>query len=183
MTSSLRFGHMVAVLAAAGSLCTAPLAQAAPMPLEPHPADAPNLVANADFHHGLDIWNKHVFNATVGGNGANVHNSGYVGQDVKVTQGAGYTFAVRAGANPGGSVLALALDSGTGVAYVTQNVSAPTTVTKSFRATGPVVYIACQAAGNGVGGWCDNFSLVSTPNVPGSGSASGSGSPSTGSAG
>jgi hypothetical protein len=178
MTSSLRFGRIrvVAVLAAAGSLCTAALAQAAPVTLDPQLADAPNLVANASFHNGVDGWSKHLYNANVTGNGANVHNSGYVGQDVPVRKGASYAFSVRAGANPGGSVLALALDSGTGVSYITQTVTGPTTVAKTFTATGPTVYIACQAAGNG--GWCNNFSLVSAPNA-----ATGSGSLNTGSAG
>ncbi|MBU3066538.1 hypothetical protein KO481_34090 [Nocardia sp. NEAU-G5] len=184
MTSSPCFGraHIVAAMAAIGFLCASAPALAAPIPLGDHPAAAANLVANADFHSGLAAWNKHIYNANVGGNGASVHNNGYVGQDVPVTKGAGYTFSVRAGASPGGSVLALALDSGTGVAYVSQSVSAPTTVSRTFTATGPIVYIACQ--GSGSGGWCNNFSLVAAPDVAGTGSSgSGSSSMDSGSAG
>ncbi len=178
MTSSLRLGRTrtVAAFAAAACLGGTALANAVPVPLDPHPGAADNLVTNANFHSGLNGWSTHVYHANVGSSGANVHDSGYIGQDVPVRNGARYTYSVRAGANPGGSVLALALDSRTGVAYVSRSVTAPTTVSQTFTAVGPTVYIACQATGAGVGGWCNDFSLVAAP-----GPSSGSGG--TGSAG
>ncbi|WP_216898126.1 hypothetical protein [Nocardia alni] len=166
MTTPLRSGHaaLVAVtLAAAGYVTMPALAHATPFPLDGRPADAANLVANADFHHGMSGWGTHVFHAGIGGHGANLYDNGYVGQDVPVNQGASYTFSVQAGPNAGGSVIALALDSHSGVQYVARTVNAPTTVTSTFIALGPTVYIACQASGRG--GWCDNFSVVSAPNA------------------
>jgi hypothetical protein len=178
MTSSLRFGRApaAAALAVIACLSTTALAHATPAPLDPQPVDAANLVANADFHSGLQGWTTHVYHANVGGNGAIVHDNGYVGQDIPVTQGATYAFSVQAGANPGGSVLVLALDSGSGVSYITRSVTSPATVTQTFTASGSTVYIACQSS-NGPGGWCDHFSLVSAPDAASTGSAS------TGSAG
>ncbi|MQY22861.1 hypothetical protein [Nocardia macrotermitis] len=171
MTSSLRLGRTrtVAAFAAAACLGGTAFANAVPLTVDPHPSAAANLVANANFRSGLNGWGTHVYHANVGGNGATVHDNGYIGQDVPVTNGARYTYSVRAGANPGGSVLALALDSRTGVAYVSRTVTAATNVSQTFTAVGPTVYIACQAGG-GAGGWCNDFSLVAAPG-PSSGSA------------
>lgn len=176
MTSSLRLGRTrtVAAFAAAACLGGTALANAVPLPLDPRSTAADNLVTNANFHSGLSGWSGHVYHANIGGSGASVHDSGYIGQDVPVRNGAKYTFSVRAGANPGGSVLVLALDSRTGVAYVNRSVTAPTTVSRTFTAVGPTVYIACQATGAAAGGWCDDFSLVAAPG-PSTGS-SGTGS-------
>jgi hypothetical protein len=178
MTSSLRLGRSrtVAALAAAACLGAPALAHAVPLTLDPHPSAAANLVTNANFRSGLSGWTTHIYHANVGGGGASVHDNGYVGQDVKVTNGAGYTYSVRAGANPGGQVLVLALDSRSGVPYVNRTVTAPATISQTFTAVGPTVYIACQATGGSAGGWCNDFSLVAAP-------AASSGSANTGSAG
>ncbi|WP_067675810.1 hypothetical protein [Nocardia miyunensis] len=171
MTSSLRLGRTrtIAAFAAAACLGGTGLANAVPLTVDPHPSAAANLVTNANFRGGLKGWSMHVYHANVSGSGANVHDNGYIGQDVPVTDGARYTYSVRAGANPGGSVLVLALDSRSGVAYVGRTVTSATTVSQTFTAVGPTVYIACQAGGS-AGGWCNDFSLVAAPG-PSSGSA------------
>ncbi|MFF3573512.1 hypothetical protein ACFYXQ_37725 [Nocardia jiangxiensis] len=177
MTSSLRLGRTrtVAALAAAACLGGTALANAIPLTVDPHPSAAANLVTNANFHSGLSGWSGHVYHANVGGSGASVHDNGYIGQDVPVTNGGRYTYSVRAGANPGGSVLALALDSRTGVAYVSRSVTSPTTVGQTFTAVGPTVYIACQATGASAGGWCNDFSLVAAPGASSGSAGTGSG--------
>ncbi|WP_280388163.1 carbohydrate binding domain-containing protein [Nocardia wallacei] len=142
-----------------------------------------NLVVNSGFQDGLSGWDGHVYNATVGASGAAVHDSGYVGQDVRVTRGATYAFSVRAGAADQGSVLVLALDSRSGVNYVNRTVisTAPQTITGTFTATGDTAYIACQATG-GPGGWCTDFSIVAAPGAaPACTGSAATGSASTGS--
>ncbi|MBL1077803.1 hypothetical protein JK358_25705 [Nocardia sp. 2] len=175
-----RTTHGVLALAAAGCLTATGIAHAAPgLQL----AASQNLVSNPAFGGGTDGWTAHLYNADVNGGVATVHDSGYVGQDVPVTKGAQYTFSVRAAAADQGGILALALDSATTTAYVSQSVTAtaPTTISQSFTAVGNTVYVACQAT-SVPGGWCGDFSLVQTAAAGGSGSA-GSSSGSSGSAG
>ncbi|MBB5912095.1 hypothetical protein BJY24_000962 [Nocardia transvalensis] len=151
---------------AAGCLCGSGAAGAAPgLRL----ADAGDLVVNGAFQDGPSGWDQHLYNATIGGSGAGVHDSGYVGQDVPVTKGLTYTFSARAGAADQGAVLVLALDSRSGVGYVNRTVTstAPETVTQTFTAAGDTVYIACQATG-ATGGWCTDFSVVAAPAAAGS---------------
>ncbi|RDI53412.1 carbohydrate binding domain-containing protein [Nocardia mexicana] len=176
VAAAYRPARCAAALVAAGYLGTAGIAHATPG-LQLSASD--NLVVNAGFADGLSGWDGHVYNATVDPAGAAVHDSGYIGQDVRVSKGATYAFSAQASAADQGSVLVLALDSGSGVNYVNQTVTstAPQTVTGTFTAAGDTAYIACQATG-GPGGRCTNFSIVPTPGA----STACTGSAATGSA-
>ncbi|MFJ4657810.1 hypothetical protein ACIP5Y_41645 [Nocardia sp. NPDC088792] len=193
MTIRRTIGSGIALLAATGltaagvahaapgaELVTTPSAESAATPVLRLTA-AQNLVVNPAFADGGNGWGVHLYNADLNNGSASVHDSGYVGQDVPVTKGAEYTFSVQVSAADGGGVLALALDSVSNNAYVSQTVNstAPTAISQTFTAQGAKVYIACQATA-GPGGTCTDFSVTPTGRTAGTGSASGSAGSSTG---